>query len=64
VTEAARTAFVSGLNDILWIGVGIAAGGALLALALVRGADFVASRAPDQAGPGEQPRRASRARAG
>jgi EmrB/QacA subfamily drug resistance transporter len=40
---AAHAAFVSGLDDILWVGFGVAAAGAVLAGLLVRGSDFVAS---------------------
>ncbi|HKU58001.1 MAG TPA: MFS transporter [Gaiellaceae bacterium] len=42
-TEAAKAAFVHGLHDILLVGAGVAALGALLALSLVRSRDFVAS---------------------
>jgi MFS family permease len=42
-SAGAGPAFVSALNDILWVGVGVAAVGAILAFALVRGRDFVAS---------------------
>ncbi len=46
----APSAFAAGLNDILWVGTGVAAVGAVLAVALVRGKDFVASGpAPDAA---------------
>jgi len=45
-----RAAFVSGLDDILWVGVAVAAAGTVLAVALVRGRDFVASG--PQAAPG------------
>ncbi len=45
----ARPAFVSALNDILWVGVAVAAVGAVVALVLVRGRDFIAS-APSGAG--------------
>jgi EmrB/QacA subfamily drug resistance transporter len=40
---AVHAAFVSALDDILWVGTGIAAAGAVLAFLLVRGKDFVAS---------------------
>jgi MFS family permease len=36
-------AFISGLNDILWVGTGLAAVGAVLTFALVRKQDFLAS---------------------
>src|SRR5579884_866587 len=42
--EAARAAFVSGLNEILLVGAFVAVAGAVVALALVRREDFV--RAP------------------
>jgi EmrB/QacA subfamily drug resistance transporter len=42
-SPAARVAFVHGLHDILLVGAGVAAVGALLALSLVRRRDFVAS---------------------
>jgi predicted MFS family arabinose efflux permease len=42
-SPAARAAFVHGLHDILLVGAGVAAVGALLALSLVRRRDFVAS---------------------
>ncbi len=38
-----EASFVSGLNDILWVGFGIAAVGSVLAFVLVRGKDFIAS---------------------
>ena len=43
VAEAAKASFVSGLSDILVVGTIVAAVGAVLALALVRPQDFVAS---------------------
>jgi len=43
VADAARSAFVGGLNDILLIGATVAFAGALLALLLVRQSDFVAA---------------------
>ena len=43
-----EASFVSGLNDILWVGFGIAAVGSVLAFVLVRGKDFIAS-APEAA---------------
>jgi predicted MFS family arabinose efflux permease len=43
LSDAGRTAFVSGLNSILEVGAVVAAVGAVLALLLVRGKDFVAS---------------------
>ena len=45
VTDAANQAFISGFNDILLLGVGIAVVGAVSAILLVRRRDFVA--APD-----------------
>ena len=42
-SEAARASFVSGFHDILLIGAVVAACGAVLATALVRPQDFVAS---------------------
>ena len=50
-TGNARTpaAFVHGLHDILLVGTGVAAAGAVVALALIRRRDFVAS-GPQQAG--------------
>ena len=42
-SEAARASFVHGLHDILIVGAIVAACGAVLALALVRHRDFVAS---------------------
>jgi EmrB/QacA subfamily drug resistance transporter len=44
--------FVSALNDILWVGTGVAAVGAVLAFVLVRPRDFLAS-GPQQAEPAE-----------
>ncbi len=41
VADAAREGFVGGLNEILLVGAVVAFVGALLALALVRGRDFV-----------------------
>jgi EmrB/QacA subfamily drug resistance transporter len=41
--DAARASFVHGLHDILLVGAGVAAVGAVLAAALVRRRDFVAS---------------------
>ena len=60
---AGRAAFVSGLNSILDVGAVVAAVGAVLALLLVRGRDFVASgpqaeqpsRRERTAGPGRSP---------
>jgi hypothetical protein len=49
VPSAARGAFISGLNSILQVGAVVAAIGAVLAFALVRRQDFVAS------GPAPQP---------
>jgi predicted MFS family arabinose efflux permease len=46
LTEAARAGFVSGLNAILQVAAVVAAVGAVLALALVRRQDFVASGPP------------------
>jgi predicted MFS family arabinose efflux permease len=43
LSEAAKSAFVSGLNSILEVGAVVAAIGAVLAALLVRGKDFVAS---------------------
>jgi EmrB/QacA subfamily drug resistance transporter len=43
VSAAAKAAFVHGLHDILLVGAGTAAVGAVLAFALVRPQDFVAS---------------------
>jgi hypothetical protein len=45
-----HTAFAHGLHDILLIGAGVAAIGAVLAGLLVRRQDFVASAPPQQAG--------------
>jgi EmrB/QacA subfamily drug resistance transporter len=45
-----RAAFVSALNDILWIGCVVAAVGAVLAFVLVRPQDFVASGPQGAAG--------------
>ena len=39
-TAAERSAFVAGLNEILWVAAAIALVGALLGLLLVRGSDF------------------------
>ena len=44
----AQAAFISGLNAILEVGAVVAAVGAVLALVLVRGKDFVASGPPPQ----------------
>jgi predicted MFS family arabinose efflux permease len=49
VASYGHAAFVSGLDEILWVGFAVAAVGAVLAFALVRGRDFVAS-APAAAG--------------
>jgi predicted MFS family arabinose efflux permease len=43
VPPIVHAAFVSALHDILWVGTGIAAAGAVLAFVLVRGRDFLAS---------------------
>ncbi len=48
-TVASPAAFISGLNEILWVGSGVAAVGAALALVLVRKQDFLASGPPPQA---------------
>ena len=47
--QHSRTAFVHGLHDILLVGAGVAAIGAVLAGILVRRQDFVASGPPRQA---------------
>jgi MFS family permease len=44
--EAARRAFVDGLDEILVVAAVVALAGGLLAFALVRGRDFVAASAP------------------
>jgi predicted MFS family arabinose efflux permease len=46
LSEAAKSAFVAGLNSILEVGAVVAAIGAVLAVLLVRGKDFVASGPP------------------
>jgi EmrB/QacA subfamily drug resistance transporter len=46
IVEAARGAFVDGLNEILIVAAGVAFIGAILALALVRARDFVAAPGP------------------
>jgi hypothetical protein len=43
-SAAARTAFVHGFHDILLVGAGASLAGAVLAVALVRRQDFIASR--------------------
>jgi MFS family permease len=48
---AGRAAFVSGLNAILEVAAVVAAAGAVLAVLLVRGRDFVASGPPPTANP-------------
>jgi predicted MFS family arabinose efflux permease len=48
-SAAARASFVGGLHDILLVGAGVAAVGAVLAAVLVRRRDFVASGAPQSA---------------
>ena len=45
-----RSAFVSALDDIMWVGVGVAAVGAVCALALVRPKDFIANTPPPATG--------------
>jgi EmrB/QacA subfamily drug resistance transporter len=47
--HASKAAFVHGLHDILLIGAGVAAAGAVLAFVLVRKRDFVASARPADA---------------
>jgi EmrB/QacA subfamily drug resistance transporter len=42
-TPGAHAAFVSALNDILWVGTGVAAAGAVAAFILVRPRDFLPS---------------------
>ncbi len=49
--QQSREAFVHGLHDILLVGAGVAAIGAVLAVALVRRQDFVASGPQPQAQP-------------
>jgi EmrB/QacA subfamily drug resistance transporter len=49
-TLAAKIAFVHGLHDILLVGAGVAACGAVLAILLVRQQDFVASGPAVEAG--------------
>jgi EmrB/QacA subfamily drug resistance transporter len=53
VADAARQAFISGLNEILVVGAVVAFAGAVLAFVLVRGRDFVApaGAAPAEAAP-------------
>ena len=48
VVQAAKIAFVSGLNDILLIGAVIAFAGAALGFALVRSRDFVTAPAESE----------------
>jgi EmrB/QacA subfamily drug resistance transporter len=48
LSDAGRAAFISGLNAILQVGAVVAAVGAVFALLLVRGKDFVASGPPPQ----------------
>jgi hypothetical protein len=45
VAEAARHAFVAGLNEILLVGAGTLLVGAIAAFGLVRARDFAAARA-------------------
>jgi predicted MFS family arabinose efflux permease len=47
-----RAAFVSALNEILWVGAAVAAVGAALAFVLVRKRDFLASGGPPAAAEG------------
>jgi predicted MFS family arabinose efflux permease len=49
-SDAARASFVSGLHEILLVGAGVAAVGAVLAAALVRRQDFVSSGPPPTEG--------------
>jgi EmrB/QacA subfamily drug resistance transporter len=49
LSEAGKSAFISGLNSILQVAAVVAAIGAVLALVLVRGKDFVASGPPPTA---------------
>jgi EmrB/QacA subfamily drug resistance transporter len=51
VALVAKASFISGLNDILVVGAIVAAVGAVLAAALVRRKDFVASGRPAEAEP-------------
>jgi EmrB/QacA subfamily drug resistance transporter len=48
LNDAARAAFISGMNSILEVGAVVAAVGAVFAVVLVRGKDFVASGPPPQ----------------
>jgi EmrB/QacA subfamily drug resistance transporter len=48
LNDAARAAFISGMNSILEVGAVVAAVGAVFAVLLVRGKDFVASGPPPQ----------------
>jgi predicted MFS family arabinose efflux permease len=48
LSEAAKAAFVAGMNSILHVAAVVAAFGAVLAVLLVRGKDFVASGPPAQ----------------
>jgi EmrB/QacA subfamily drug resistance transporter len=50
VAAAGRSAFISGLNEILLVGAVVALVGAALAFALIRRRDFVAVRQPERAG--------------
>jgi EmrB/QacA subfamily drug resistance transporter len=45
VSYAARSGFVHGLNDILWVGAAVAFASAVLCLLLIRQRDFVSSHA-------------------
>ncbi len=47
VVEAARQAFIDGLDEILVVAAAVAFVGAILALALVRASDFVTAREPE-----------------
>ena len=56
MAAAARTGFVHGLNDILWIGAAVAFASALVCAFLIRQRDFASAHrhaAPQPAAPAE-----------
>ena len=55
MVEAARGAFIDGLNEILIVAALVAFAGGILGFVLVRGRDFVAARRPAPPTRGEAP---------
>jgi hypothetical protein len=63
IAEAIRAAFAAGLNDLLYVTAALALAGAVCALLLIRGKDFVSRTEPSAASAGAASAGADRVRA-